>query len=236
MATLHLIERHNQLLDVWHAEGVRGLRIAHLDFHCDMKGLLVDRRSQRAWVLASGRRPIHQGNFLTHAIADGTVRGVRWIHDEPGGRRHDIGTVAYTTDLSSPFRGLRRSPESVPLAYQEIAFQSWAGLAEGEFLDVCWDLFACLAYPLGDLAERIAEGTESFFRRDFTAPPAGLALCYSPEYSHPTRDAFEKFAEQLAGHFGATIVRHPDTTLAPPASSWGVRQRSELWLHRHGIF
>lgn len=84
---LYVIEQHHQLLHLWRKQNIKGLRIAHLDFHCDMRGLLIHRRIQQAYNIGYKRQSTDEGNFLTYAILEGLVQDVRWIHRVPGGRQ-----------------------------------------------------------------------------------------------------------------------------------------------------
>ncbi len=98
MAELIVADEHLQIFDLWRERGERGLYLAHVDFHCDMRGLLVDRRRGTARLLDERDpriRVVDSGNFLAHAAASGIVDSVRWIHDRHGGRRYDVGTVKY---------------------------------------------------------------------------------------------------------------------------------------------
>jgi len=44
MTELIIAEEHSQLYDVWLERGYRNLSVCHEDFHCDMRGLLINRR------------------------------------------------------------------------------------------------------------------------------------------------------------------------------------------------
>ncbi len=46
MNVIYVIERHDQLLQLWRSQNIKNLRVVHVDFHCDMRGLLVDRQAQ----------------------------------------------------------------------------------------------------------------------------------------------------------------------------------------------
>lgn len=241
---LIVAEEHSQIYDLWRERGSRGLRIAHVDFHCDMRGLLIDRRRGVAWRIDAGDRRnavVDSGNFLAHAIAEGIVTSVRWVHDDHGGRRYDVGTVKYESDLTAlPHRLLHRlrGEREVPLRFEEISLARWDGMGEDEQLDVDWDGLASIDYS----DERIRRLTEAFLARDFAPAPALAYLVHSPGYSSSDRGLFERFAEHLAGKLGASIRRLP----APAASSAGQpRQRTltqrlgksaVLGLHRAGIY
>ena len=206
MSTLYLMERHDQLLDVWQEMSAKHLSVAHLDFHCDMRDLLVDQSAQRAYWIRSGLPRIDEGNFITHAILEGRVGRIRWIHDVPGGRRDDVAGVKLTSDWTAQWiwwRLKRRGELGVPFSYEEMMFFEWNDLEPDQFLDIDWDVFACKDYPVDSCRQRI----EAFRRRKFSCKPKDISLCYSSDYSHSTRKEFEDFAKYLSDLFGAKIVR-----------------------------
>ena len=41
MSVIYTMERHHELLRLWREQEKTGLRIVHLDFHCDMRGMFV---------------------------------------------------------------------------------------------------------------------------------------------------------------------------------------------------
>ena len=49
MRTVYVGDEHDQVLALWRRRGPFSLRVLHLDFHCDMRGLLIDRRAGRAY-------------------------------------------------------------------------------------------------------------------------------------------------------------------------------------------
>jgi len=253
MTTIYVLEKHHQLLEIWRSQNATNLCVAHLDFHCDMHGLLIDRAAQRAYDIGGARAGLGQGTFLTHAIFEGRIQRVRWVHDVPGGRRDDLVTVRYETDLSVRLtRGhlMRQSPGSVPLAYEVLTYSEWSGLEAGEFLDICWDVFACNYYAANTIESRIESRVNTFFERDFTCVPEQISICYSPEYSHPTRPQFESFIQRLAERFQAKIERFSDYPPEPVYTSrykkvlprplykvlCTVKDQSNLWLRRHDIY
>jgi hypothetical protein len=219
MGVIYTMERHHELLHLWRAQNAASLRIAHLDFHCDMRGLLIDRRAGRAYRIGDRFPDLDQGNFLTHAVIEGRIAGARWVHDEPGGRVHDIGTVKFESDLTAlPHRlavALRRE-EGIALEYDVVRSSEWNGLREGERLDIDWDYFACTEYPPGSIPARI----DAFWQSTSPVTPDETYICYSPEYSHPSRDLFAGFVTDLAERFGATVV-----ALEPPAAGSSANQR-----------
>jgi len=241
---LIVADEHVQIFDLWRERVERGLRIAHVDFHCDMRGLLVDRGRGAAWLVDEGDprvRVIDSGNFLAHAVARGIVAAVRWVHDRHGGRRYDVGTVKYESDLTAlPHRLLHRlrgAPETA-VEFEETALDAWTGLRPGEELDVDWDALASAEYDEAKARRLVAE----FLDRDLGARPERSYLVYSPGYSHADRSRFERFAEALAKKLGAEILRLPPTATAEPARS-AARRGAEaveravvLGLRRIGIY
>lgn len=101
-------EHHDQLLELWRETDLRDIHLVHVDFHDDMRGLVIDRKRQVAYptgALARGKAEVDPGNFLAHAILDGRINGVRWLHGIPGGRAWDAGIVGYESDwLALPQR------------------------------------------------------------------------------------------------------------------------------------
>jgi hypothetical protein len=204
MSILYVAERHDQVLSLWRAQETRSLRVLHLDFHCDMRGLLVDRIHQRAYRYWNRYQAPDFGNFLAHAILDGHVQAVRWVHDMHGGRQYDVGTVKYTTDLTAlPHRLLLaiNGDHGTDVNYEVIQYSDWTGLLEGEHLDIDWDFFASTDYP----ADTIGERAQAFLERDFPIVPPQTSICYSPDYSHPSRDLFWRFINSLADIFQAEV-------------------------------
>lgn len=216
MPTVYTMERHHQLLHLWQAHSATGLRVVHLDFHCDMRGMLIDRRVGLAYRIRDQFPDLDQGNFLAHAVMEGRIDRLRWVHDDPGGRRDDIGTVKFESDLTAlPHRAALavRNVAGQPLHYEVVPARRWQGVEEDEVLDIDWDYFACLDYPTDSIPGRIA----SFWETDSGVIPEETYVCYSPEYSHPTRRLFDQFVRDLAGRFAATIVAlDPPATNAPP--------------------
>ena len=214
MCVIYVVEEHDQVLNLWRAQQASALRVLHLDFHCDMRGLLLDRQAQRAYRIWDMNPVVGQGNFLTHAILEGRVSRIRWVHDEPGGRQCDVGTVKYESDLTAvPHRWLLalRGERGVPIHYEVVPYVDWAGLVEGEHLDIDWDFFACTAYPAGTIQGRV----EGFLAREFRTVPDQISVCYSPDFSHPSRGRFQRFVGDLAQIFDAEVVELQPTADTP---------------------
>ncbi len=249
MTILYVIEQHDQLLHLWREQQAVELQVVHLDFHCDLRGLLINRRTQQAYQINDQPPELDEGNFLTHAIMEGRVQRLRWVHHLPGGRQYDVGTVKYETDLTGRWLGqlltLKGRP-AMPIHYEVIEFPAWPGLAEGEFLDIDWDFFASLEYP----PDKIQPQVESFLGLEWAVTPEQISVCYSPDFSHPSRPEFEAFTRRLAQKFGATLVRRPlpspsvETPVGYkkyiPRSFYLWLRRSyyqtNLWLRQRGIY
>ncbi len=205
MGVIYVIEKHHHVLSLWRDQQASSLRVLHLDFHCDLRGMLIDRQTQRAYRIWDRYPALDQGNYLTHAILEGRVEGIRWTHDQPGGRQYDIGTVKYETDLTAlPHRLLLslRGERGVPIHYDVVPYDDWTGLIEGEHLDIDWDFFACAEYPADTIEGRV----ETFLGKQFHTIPEQVYVCYSPDYSHPSRALFERFVGDLAQLFKAEVV------------------------------
>jgi hypothetical protein len=89
----YVAEEHGPLYDLWQAQGYRNLAVCHVDFHCDMCELLIDRHRARAsyvWQNDPFINRLDSGSFLAHAKMNGIVSSLRWVHGEFGGRRHDM--------------------------------------------------------------------------------------------------------------------------------------------------
>jgi hypothetical protein len=236
-------EHHDQLLQRWREEDRRGISLCHIDFHDDLRGLLIDPQQGRACAMGAlerGEAPADPGNFLAHAVLEGRVERVRWLHDVPGGRAWDSGIVRYSTDLTMRLRGQKVGPNSVPLHFEEQQLTNWDGLQEGELLSVDWDCFASHLLEAGSWRERAARFLDGLGQQI----PAQSFLVYSPEYSQPSLQPFLEFAEQLSQRFGQPIEwlspglqtgeltpAQVETTL--PTDPW---MRCVIGLRRIGIY
>ena len=231
MTVIRTMERHHEALLLWRRQDARNLRVVHLDFHCDMRGMLVNRAEGRAHRIRDRYPELDQGNFLAHAVEEGRVDAIRWVHDVPGGRADDIGTVRFESDLSAiPHRialALRDDPGH-PLDYEVVTSAEWTGLRDGELLDIDWDYFASLEYDPDTIPGRI----ERFWESVGGQTPREITICYSPEYSHDTRAGFAAFVEQLADRYDAEVDDLPKPTSdkrktgsvrsAVPSGAWSV--------------
>lgn len=214
MPELIIAQHHEQVYAVWEQRGMRSLKVAHVDFHCDMRGLLIDRPRGRA-IFKSHREStfIDPGNFLSHAIMNGIVTDLRWVHGPQSGRRFDTGSVVgYETDFMTPwhrFKHNRSDSKEVSLNYLECLLSDWEGLRPGEQLDLDWDALASVEFDQAHKEALILQ----FLDRDLGAIPEIAFLTYSPGYSDPDRLLFEEFAQRLAHKFNATIARLPHAEL-----------------------
>lgn len=239
MTVIYVAAEHHRLYWHWKETGARNLRLSHVDFHCDMRGLLIDRAGQRARVHDSQElEHVDQGNFLTNAIHEGIVTGMTWAHHPFGGRRYDLGTVRYATDLRSRLVG---QPDTgwIPLHYREVDLRHWSGPAEGTHLDLDWDALACRVYPKA-FAERLQQ---DFLALDFSWRPEVVYFIYSYCSSHIDDAAFEDFLEALRRKLDARVERlsplpaeHSNMEHDPPLATrlrrvvTGPLKKPQRWL------
>jgi hypothetical protein len=205
---IYAIESHEQALEIWRKNQVRDARLLHIDFHCDQRGLLVNRKNNRAYKIWTRFPQVDEGNFLKHAVLEGIINSTRWVHDEPGGRKDDIKSVKYESDLSALSHRAAlalKGDNGVPYRLQVLRTKDWVDVEPGEILDIDWDYFAALEYHPESIQKRI----DTFLNRRFANIPAQTIVCYSPEYSHPTRNQFKEFIQELANRFSAEVVELP---------------------------
>lgn len=208
MTTIYVIKNHHELLRLWQSRGSRGVRLLHVDFHDDLRGLLVDRRRGKAWSAGVFREcadPPDDGNFLAHAVLDGLVRDIHWIRGRVGGRVYDSSIVWYESDWAAiPHRlahAFRRGRE-VPLTFRETVYEEWEGTAGNACLDIDWDFFASVELSPKGLSDRFAE----FLGKIESAEPPEIYFCYSPGYVHPSREEFQWVIEQLSEQYACRPV------------------------------
>jgi hypothetical protein len=232
MTELIVAEEHSQLYDLWVERGDRNLSVCHLDFHCDMRGLLIDRRHERAryvWQCDPFMNRLDSGSFLAHAVMQGIVTRLRWVHDAFGGRGYDdLYCVKYESDLSAlPFL-LAGSRKWVQLDFAEQTFDDWRGPQQEEYLSLDWDGLAFAEYD-EDLIRRL---TIAFLEYDFR--PRTIFVSRSAEYCHPDRALFEDFIAGLEKKLGTRSIRlrpqeHPPLKAS---RSWTVYHGFEYHLLR----
>lgn len=214
MPELLIAEHHDQVYTVWKERQMRGLKVAHVDYHCDMRGIMIDRPNGRAHFVSERETTfIDRGNYLAHAIMEGIVTNLCWVHDKDSGRNFDPGpVVAYESDRKAEAHRAfhaQSSHQDVPLDYAELSFEHWEGLREGEQLDLDWDALA----PFQFSPEKQEKMISSFLSKNHKHTPELTFLVYSPGYSNPDRTLYEDFAKELAKKFSATITRLPESPL-----------------------
>ena len=237
---LYVAAEHSPLYDLWQEKGCRNLSVCHVDFHCDMRGLLIDRRHGRArfvWQSDPFMNRLDSGSFLAHAVMNGFVTNLRWVHDVFGGRDYDhLYCVKYETDFSAlPFH-VMPGGRWVPLNFTEQTFADWGGPQPGEYLSLDWDALAFADYEEAHIRRLMAE----ILDRDFS--PEGIFVAHSPEYCHPEQALFDEFIMRLEEKFKTLAVRLPDKLLPPQLSSrsWKVYHQLEHFvlrkMRRRGIY
>ncbi len=204
---IYVCEHHHEVLSLWQHQNLRGIMLTHVDFHDDMRGLLVDRRRWRAYPigrLAEGNSKVDDGNFLAYAVLEGRLDRVRWLHGVKGGRAWDLGIVRYETDVFALFHRLRHAllqrQESI-FRFEEICFEEWEGLTQGERLSLDWDCFASILLDRKGVNRRV----KMFLDRLGLEVPPDTYIAYSPEYCHPTLEAFKELLTDLKRRFRQRI-------------------------------
>lgn len=208
MTELIVAQEHSQLYDLWIQNNEKDLSICHVDFHDDMRGLLIDRKFGTARFVSSHIPHIYMrdpGSFLSHAIMEGIVTKLRWVHDEYGGRKYDSQVVKYENDLTAlPYLFL--PAKKVKIQFSEHTFKDWGGVREGEHLDIDWDAIAFRDYELPHIRSLMSE----ILDRNYPADMPRVYLVLSPDYCHPDIKLFDKFIRLLEKKFN-TIAKHlPD--------------------------
>lgn len=74
-----------------------------MDFHCDMRGLLIDRGTS---CFVNRHIPhvyrLDSGSYLALAVMNGMVPSIHWIYDDFGGRTYDfLHCLKFKSDFSS---------------------------------------------------------------------------------------------------------------------------------------
>jgi hypothetical protein len=232
MRQIFIAEEHDQVYQVWQGRGDRNLKVTHIDFHCDMRGLMIDRPRGQAFMISRREaRFVDPGNFLGHAIVNGIVSDLTWVHDAHGGRLCDVGAVVkYETDFTAPLHRWKNRRSTAPkraITFRQQLLSDWTGnLQPGEHLDIDWDALASVEFE-PDYSKALIE---DFLARDFPVVPETTFVVFSPDYSLPDRALFESFAEDLAAKFEAELVRLPMPELATESGHVGSLVQS---LRRH---
>lgn len=208
MVEFIVAQEHSQLYDLWVENGEKNLSICHVDFHCDMRGLLIDRKRGKARFVSAHIPYIHMrdpGSFLAHAIMEGIVTKLRWVHDEYGGRKYDSSVVKYEGDLTAiPYRLL--GAREVGIQFSEHTFKDWGGVRDGEHLDIDWDGIAFRRYETPHIRSLMTE----ILDRNYPVNMPRVYLVQSPDYCHPDVGLFEEFIGLLEKKFGTRAKRLPD--------------------------
>lgn len=244
MTTLYVIKKHDELLRLWQSQGARGVRLLHVDFHDDLRGLLVDRRRGKAWRAGVFRKfadPPDEGNFLAYAVLDGLVQDIHWIRGQVGGRAYDSSIVLYESDWAAiPHRlaHVFRQEHEVPLTFQETVYEEWKGTTGNACLDIDWDFFASVELSPKGLSDRL----EEFLVKIESAEPPEIYFCYSPSYVHPSRGEFQRMIEKLSERYACSPVwphSHFLDTLPetkPPVIRLSPKNRIICYIRRRGFF
>jgi hypothetical protein len=204
----------------------------HIDAHCDMRGLYVDRLDAlaRSWKDV----PMSASTWLSWLIQEGLVSEVVWVHDEVGGRAHDLNTVRYASDLRHfPYR-LSRAPNGTgyPLALTERSFEGWRLDRRDVVLDVDWDFFADPRKPLVRREREVAQFLES----TLTVVPQRVYCAYSPFYSVPDRARYERFVEQLSGVLDLSVEILPEPECPPHGLARALPMSVRTWVRRTALW
>jgi hypothetical protein len=244
---IYVCEHHDEILSLWRRLELGGIRLAHVDFHDDLQGLIINRRRGIAFARrALLKDEVHPGNFLAKAVIESRLDAVRWVHDIPGGRGWDTGVVKYTSDPSVMIGRIRRTIELKSMSkykfeFEEIRLRKWTGPETGERLSVDWDCFASILQDRATVTERV----NTFIAHLGDHIPVDSYFCYSPDYSHrDSLSAFIELVDLLSRRYGQNVEwlspglkegkLNPegiDTTLpsAPLA-------RFRLFLRRYGLW
>lgn len=208
MTELIVAQEHSQLYDLWIQNGEKDLAICHVDFHDDLRGLLIDRKRGAARFVSKHIPYIHMrdpGSFLSHAIMEGIVTKLRWVHDEYGGRKYDSSVVKYESDLTAlPYRIF--PAKEVKVKFSEHTFKDWGGVQNGEHLDIDWDGIAFIDYDISHIRSLMSEILDHNYPTDM--PRVYLVL--SPDYCHPDIKLFDEFIRLLEKKFNTTAKHMPD--------------------------
>jgi len=244
MTTLYVIKKHHELLRLWQARGVRDIHLLHVDFHDDLRGLLVDRRRERAYrtgVFRECTSPPDEGNFLAHAVLDGLVRDIHWIRGRIGGRAYDSSIVLYESDWAAIPHRLAHAflqRKEVPLTFRETIYEEWEGTDENAYLDIDWDFFASVELSPKGLYNRF----EEFLGRIKLVDPHEIYFCYSPGYVHPSKKEFQRAIEQLSEQYACSPIwttSHFLDTLPetkPPRMKLSPKNRIICYFRKQGFF
>lgn len=205
---IYVLEHHHELLYLWRQLQFRQIEVFHLDAHCDMHGLLVDRKSSLSNAMP-GLQRVDCGNFLSFAVMEGIIKAITWAHDKYGGRNNDTTHVKYTTDLTAkPYliRNMLFPRAKYPLKYskQLLGEIDSFEMDEHVHLDIDWDFFFLRDKP----AKERKKSIDLFFKHDFKSVPPYIYITYSPDYVVPSRREFEEFVSRLKRKYKANAVKY----------------------------
>ncbi len=198
MTDIHLFNTHEKLYYFWRENNIEDITLVHIDSHCDMRGLLIDRKNSRAKYAPLIDR-LDGGSFLARAVKEGIVSSLKWIHDSQGGRENDIGTVCYESDRLFKIKDIFPTGSWRDFDFKELRLKEWEGPEEGEHLDLDWDFFTAGG------VEHVNRRIETFFQKNLSINPEYIYLTYSPRFSPPSLKAFRKFSRQCTEKFDAEI-------------------------------
>lgn len=83
-------------------------------------------------------------------------------------------------------------------------------------MDIDWDFFASTAAPADTIKDRV----DTFLAKDFSIIPSQVYVCYSPNFSHPSRIQFQQFVGDLAQIFEAKVVELQPSRIRPAGNTF----------------
>ena len=225
---IYILEHHHELLYLWRELQIRNISVLHLDEHCDMHGLLVNRKSGLANTM-SGLKRVDCGNFLSFAVIEGIVKEITWVHDRYGGRNNDTTYVKYATDFTALPHLIKNKLFSVaeyPVGFTEHLLENtnYFEIGENAHLDIDWDFFFLKNKP----AEERKKSIDLFLDHEFKVLPHYTYVTYSADYVVPSRREFWEFILQLKRKFNAEIVKYSYPLPKKEEVSFPVRCWKEL--------
>lgn len=216
MVELIVAQEHSQLYDFWINNNEKALSICHVDFHCDMRGLLINRKRGTARFVNRHIPYIHRrdpGSFLSHAVMEGIVTQLRWVHHEYGGRKYDLAVVKYESDLSA-IPHLILPAREVQIEFSEHTYKDWGGVKQDEHLDIDWDGIAFRHYDI-TLIQALAS---EILNRAYPQDMPRVYLVHSPGYCHPDPGLFYEFIGLLENKFNTKAHWLPEYKHLPEIS------------------
>ncbi|MFH1776276.1 MAG: UPF0489 family protein [Candidatus Omnitrophota bacterium] len=203
---IYIVEHHHELLFLWRKLGFQNIKILHLDTHCDMHHLLVNKSREVVYILPE-LKTVDCGNFISLAVRDGIIKEIKWLHDHYGGRDKDMTHVKYTSDLTAvPYRikTFFSPAKNYPLKYTEILYSPAIELEEGEHLDIDWDFFALK----NKTKQQRQKSIKDFLSYNCRTIPEYIYIAYSPDYVSETREEFADFIGCLKDKFKAIVCNY----------------------------